>query len=60
MQSQLLVIIVILFCADSVTTNGKSNTHSLKGAYIEAKLQLEKEEQELERSFSDIAQVKVI
>ncbi|KAI3757038.1 hypothetical protein L6452_04571 [Arctium lappa] len=42
---------------DSITINGKSNTNSLEGAYLEAKLQLEKEEQDLERTISDIAEV---
>ncbi|XP_071710241.1 SWI/SNF complex subunit SWI3B [Rutidosis leptorrhynchoides] len=43
---------------DSVTTNGKSNTNSLKEAYLEAKTQLEKEERELETTISDIVEVK--
>ncbi|CAH1446542.1 unnamed protein product [Lactuca virosa] len=42
---------------DSVTTNGKSNTNSLEGKYLEAKLQLEKEEQDLVKTISDIAEV---
>ncbi|KVI07579.1 Homeodomain-like protein [Cynara cardunculus var. scolymus] len=45
---------------DSVTTNGKSNTNLLEGAYLEAKLQLEKEEQDLERTISDIAEVQIV
>lgn len=42
---------------DSVTTNGKSNKNSLEGKYLEAKLQLEKEEQDLVKTISDIAEV---
>ncbi|XP_076918095.1 SWI/SNF complex subunit SWI3B-like [Bidens hawaiensis] len=42
---------------DSVTTNGKINAISPEEAYLEAKLQLEKEEQELERSISNIVEV---
>ncbi|KAI3762321.1 hypothetical protein L1987_52746 [Smallanthus sonchifolius] len=42
---------------DSLTTNGNSNRNSSEGAYLEAKLQLEKEEQELERTISDIVEV---
>nr|XP_043614705.1 SWI/SNF complex subunit SWI3B [Erigeron canadensis] len=43
---------------DSVRENGKSDPSSLEGTYLEAKLQLEKEEQELERTVSDLAEVK--
>ncbi|KAI3506985.1 hypothetical protein L1887_21670 [Cichorium endivia] len=42
---------------DSVTKNGKSNKNSLEENYHEAKLQLEKEEQDLEKTISDIAEV---
>ncbi|KAL8253324.1 hypothetical protein R6Q59_037017 [Mikania micrantha] len=42
---------------DSLTTNGKSNANSLEGAYLEAKMQLEKEEHELERTISNIVEV---
>ncbi|KAI3783777.1 hypothetical protein L1987_42863 [Smallanthus sonchifolius] len=42
---------------DSATTNGKSSSNSLEGTYLEAKFQLEKEEQELERAIFDIVEV---
>ncbi|KAL8233149.1 hypothetical protein R6Q57_002927 [Mikania cordata] len=42
---------------DSLTTNGKSNANSLEGTYLEAKMQLEKEEHELERTISNIVEV---
>ncbi|KAL4557303.1 hypothetical protein LXL04_035476 [Taraxacum kok-saghyz] len=43
---------------DSVT-NGKSDKNAFEENYLKAKLQLEKEEQDLERTISDIAQVQM-